>query len=111
MILTLFRETQSSEPYYQEFEQVGRPLKVQIETTGALDSLYFLGDTNAVNPRADDEIEIKVATTGMNFKDVVIAMGQLASPYIGIECSGTVTRVGRQWTSPSVGDDKCCYNS
>ncbi|PYH31947.1 type I polyketide synthase [Aspergillus neoniger CBS 115656] len=30
----------------------------------------------------DDEIEIQVACTGANFKDVVIAMGQVASPYL-----------------------------
>jgi NADPH:quinone reductase-like Zn-dependent oxidoreductase len=40
----------------------------------------------------------------MNFKDVMIAMGQLSSDYIGIECSGIVSKVGSKVTDLSVGD-------
>ncbi|GKZ35677.1 putative PKS/NRPS-like protein biosynthetic cluster [Aspergillus brasiliensis] len=54
-----------------------------------------------------DEVEIKVACTGANFKDMVIAMGQVASPYLGIECSGTVARVGAKVDSLQPGDRVC----
>lgn len=47
---------------------------------------------------------------GMNFKDVVISMGQLASPYIGVECSGTVSRVGAGLSSLAVGDRVCAMS-
>ncbi|KAK3172947.1 Type I Iterative PKS [Lepraria neglecta] len=105
MNLTLFRETQPSAPYLQDFEQPGRRLRVAVGTFGALDSLYWKDEAEL--PLADDDIEIKVASTGMNFKDVVIAMGQVASPYLGVECSGTVSRIGSKVTSLKVGDRVC----
>ncbi|PNY26863.1 Polyketide synthase [Tolypocladium capitatum] len=105
MNLALFRETQPSAPYVQDFDQPGRRLKVAVGTFGALDSLYWKDEVSL--PLADDDIEIKVACTGMNFKDVVIAMGQVASPYLGVECSGTVSRIGSKVTTLKVGDRVC----
>ncbi|KAH7254804.1 hypothetical protein B0J15DRAFT_446835 [Fusarium solani] len=106
--VAIFRETQDSAPYLQEFDQPGRRLKVAVGTYGALDSLYFKDDIEL--PLAEDEIEIKVAATGMNFKDVVIAMGQVSSPYLGVECSGIVSKVGSEVTSLSVGDRVCAMS-
>ncbi|KAK3345970.1 polyketide synthase [Lasiosphaeria hispida] len=108
MNLMLFRETESSPPYLQDFAQPGRRLKVAVGMYGALDSLYWTDEDEVALPK--DEIEIKVAATGMNFKDVVIAMGQVASPYLGIECSGTVARVGANVTSLKVGDRVCAMS-
>ncbi|KAL6364437.1 hypothetical protein LRP88_01838 [Fusarium phalaenopsidis] len=108
MNVAIFRETQDSAPYLQEFDQPGRRIKVAVGTYGALDSLYFKDDIEL--PLAEDEIEIKVAATGMNFKDVVIAMGQVSSPYLGVECSGTVSKVGSEVTSLSVGDRVCAMS-
>lgn len=100
------RETQESvPPYMQPYESRGRRLKLDIETAGALDTLYFKDDEHELLPA--DEIEICVEATGVNFKDVVIAMGQLASPYIGVECSGIVSQVGSSVTSLEVGDRVC----
>ncbi|KAK7418132.1 hypothetical protein QQX98_004107 [Neonectria punicea] len=109
MNLALFRETQPSAPYLQDFDQPGRRLAMAVGTYGALDSVYFK-DVEADQPLTDNDIEIKVVATGMNFKDVVIAMGQLASPYIGIECSGTVVRVGTKVSSLSIGDRVCAMS-
>jgi NADPH:quinone reductase-like Zn-dependent oxidoreductase/malonyl CoA-acyl carrier protein transacylase len=108
MNLRLSRDTQASSPYPQPFRQPGRRLKLTVGTYGALDSLYWTDEPEA--PLAADEIEIKIAATGMNFKDVVIAMGQVPSPYIGVECSGTVTRVGPSVTSITVGDRVCAMS-
>lgn len=108
MNLSLFRETQPSTPYLQYFEQLGRRLKIVVGTFGALDSLYWKDEAEV--PLKDDEIEIKIAATGMNFKDVVIAMGQVSSPYLGVECSGTVSRVGSKVDSLNV-DDRVCAMS
>ncbi|GLA29678.1 type I Iterative Polyketide synthase (PKS) [Aspergillus niger] len=99
----LFQETHPSLPYMQDFEQgTDRRLTIAVGTLGALDSLYWTDDP--AQPLGADEIEIKVACTGANFKDVVIAMGQVASPYLGIECSGTVARVGAKVDSLKPGD-------
>ncbi|KAK2612291.1 hypothetical protein QQS21_001717 [Conoideocrella luteorostrata] len=105
MNLTLFRETQTSGPYEQPWEQPSRRLKIKVGTFGALDSLYWADEE--VKPLDSDEIEIKVIATGMNFKDVVIAMGQVASPYLGVECSGIVARTGNGVTSLKAGDRVC----
>lgn len=85
----------------QPFQQSGRRFKLQIGNLGALDTLYFADDV--VEPLADDEIEIEVKATGLNFKDIVVTMGQLAQPYIGIECSGIVSSVGKNVQHLKVG--------
>jgi NADPH:quinone reductase-like Zn-dependent oxidoreductase len=80
-------------------------LKLDIERPGALNTLFFKEDEDT--SLGEDEIEIFVEATGMNFKDVVISMGQVASPYIGVECSGTVARVGSSVTALAIGDRVC----
>ncbi|KAL6900124.1 polyketide synthase [Trichoderma evansii] len=104
MNLAIFHETETSNspPYLQPFDQPGRRLTVAVGTYGALDSLYWKDERET--PPGSEEIEIKVACTGMNFKDVVIAMGQVSSPYLGVECSGTVSRIGSRVSSFRVGD-------
>ncbi|KAG6041353.1 Type I Iterative PKS, partial [Claviceps citrina] len=99
------RATRPCMPYPQPFQQADRRLKLDIQRPGALDTVYFRDDEDT--PLGPDEIEIAVAATGVNFKDVMISMGQLASPYIGVECSGTVARVGSAVTSLAAGDRVC----
>lgn len=111
MNLFVHREVHSSScaPYLQEFAS-SRRLKMAVGTAGALDSLYFREDQDLDLALGEREIEIDVKATGMNFKDVVIAMGQLSQPYLGIECSGIVSRIGAQVTSLSVGDRVCAMS-
>ncbi|KAJ5088244.1 type I iterative polyketide synthase [Penicillium angulare] len=85
----------------QPFLQPNRRFNLQISSPGSLDSLYFADDVP--EPLADDDIEIEVKATGLNFKDIVVTMGQLAQPYIGIECSGIVTSVGKNVQHLQVG--------
>ncbi|KAK8098575.1 polyketide synthase [Apiospora kogelbergensis] len=104
--LQLHRETiQDAEPYLQPFEQEGRRLQLAVGTIGALDSLYWRDEPEtALGP---DEAEVRVAATGMNFKDVVVAMGQVTQPYLGVECAGTVSRVGANVSELKQGDRVC----
>lgn len=108
MNLFVHREVQSSScaPYLQDFAS-SRRLNMNFGTAGALDSLYFEDDQDAEVALGEHEVEIDVRATGMNFKDVVIAMGQLAQPYLGIESSGVISRIGSGVTSLSVGDRVC----
>ncbi|PTB44904.1 hypothetical protein M441DRAFT_53996 [Trichoderma asperellum CBS 433.97] len=110
MNLAIFHDTETSNspPYPQPFDQPGRRLTVAVGTYGALDSLYWKDERET--PLGHEEIEIKVACTGMNFKDVVIAMGQVSSPYLGVECSGTVSRIGSRVGSLRVGDRVCAMS-
>ncbi|ROV97002.1 hypothetical protein VSDG_04049 [Cytospora chrysosperma] len=111
MNLTIHREVHqdSCTPYLQDFIS-SRRLKMAFSTTGALDSLYFHDDASTELTLGDDEIEIEVKATGMNFKDVVIAMGQLSQPYLGIECAGIVTQTGARVKSLAVGDRVCAMS-
>lgn len=67
--------------------------KLEIANSGALDTLYFTDEV--VGPLGEDEIEIDVKATGVNFKDIVVTMGQLAQPWVGIECSGIIKAIGK----------------
>ncbi|EFX00060.1 polyketide synthase [Grosmannia clavigera kw1407] len=103
--LLVHRELYGSAPYTQDFAQPGRQLKLAIGTKGALDTLYFAEDEPT--ELGKDEIELRVEATGMNFKDVVIAMGQLPSRYLGIECAGVVVRTGTAVRHLVPGDRVC----
>jgi NADPH:quinone reductase-like Zn-dependent oxidoreductase len=85
----------------QPFSQPGRRFKIQIGNPGALDSLYFVDDNPP--PLGENEIELEIKANGLNFKDIVVSMGQLAQPYIGIECSGIVSSVGSNVKDVKVG--------
>ena len=105
------QETQpSAAPDLQPFPQEGRPLKIAIETPGALDTIYFTDDLIVGTPLPDYEVEIEVKATSMNFKDIMISMGQLSSKYIGVECSGIISAVGSKVTDLSVGDRVCAMS-
>ena len=64
-------------------------------------------------PLADDEVEIEVAATGLNFRDVMLATGLLpddiladgyAGSTLGLECAGRISRVGGKVTDLKPGD-------
>lgn len=96
-----------SEPEPQPFHQKDRPLKMTIGNPGLLDTLHFIDDYTLSGPLKDDHVEIEVKAAGLNFKDVMIAMGHLVNEHIGIECSGIVTRVGPGVTHVKPGDRVC----
>ena len=104
---SLMRVTFSNTRYLQPFEQKGRPLKLTIANPGFLDTLCFIDDEQAIKDLQDDEIEIDIKAAGLNFKDVILALGQLAGNHLGQECSGVVTRIGREVTRLRPGDRVC----
>lgn len=58
---------------------------------------------------AADEVRIRVKAAGLNFRDVLSALGQLpegdpSRDMRGSECTGTVVEVGAEVTHLSVGD-------
>ena len=55
-------------------------------------------------PLAPGHIRVERAAAGMNFRDVLITLGQIASPGIGFEFAGVVEAVGADVTSIAVGD-------
>lgn len=89
------RETHSPVPEPQPFVQQGRSLELKVGQVGQLDSIFFEDDLSFKDEIKSDEVEICVKSTGMNFLDVMISLGQVPFFHkIGIECSGIVTAVG-----------------
>ncbi|KAL2822603.1 hypothetical protein BJX63DRAFT_441226 [Aspergillus granulosus] len=76
----------------QPFHQSGRPLRLIIETPGLLDSLTFKDDPDADQPLPDGYVEIEPHAFGLNFRDIMVAMGQIEEPQMGFECAGVITR-------------------
>ena len=84
----------------------GRPMELEIEYAGLLDTFYFTEDKDYHKPLAKDEVEIHVEACGLTFKDCLTALGKLEGTTFGLECAGTVTRIGEH--SDFVTGDRVC---
>jgi acyl transferase domain-containing protein/NAD(P)-dependent dehydrogenase (short-subunit alcohol dehydrogenase family)/acyl carrier protein len=85
-----------------------RPYRLEIDAPGVLDRLVWR-ETARREP-GPDEIELRVAASGLNFKDVLLAMGVVPSPFAGLlplgsEVAGVVTRVGTEVQGFEVGQE------
>lgn len=92
-------DRQSMIPFYESKS----PLKLEIRTPGLLDTLQFAEDLEVRQPLLDDEVEIEVKATGLNFHDIMVAMGKVSGA-LGNECTGMVIRVGQNVTRFKIGD-------
>src|SRR5439155_18161840 len=89
-----------------------QPFRLEIAAPGMLDQLRLhLAERRPPEP---GEVEIRVHTAGLNFKDVMIAMGMLPDEALeggytgrsfGMECVGTVATIGAGVTGFEVGDE------
>jgi len=92
---TVFCEPTSQPiPQLEPLFQPDRPLKLTIGTTGLLDTLAFDDDLGATERLPDDFVEVEPKAFGVNFRDVMVAMGQLKSQVMGYDCAGVITAVG-----------------
>lgn len=96
-------------PEPQTFQQPGRPLVMEIGTPGLLDTIHFVDDDRMDDALPDDQVEIKVKATGFNFKDVMMAMGQVEVERLGLECAGIITGCGKSTKHVSIGDRVSCF--
>jgi NADPH:quinone reductase-like Zn-dependent oxidoreductase len=86
-------------------------LKLDIKTQGMLGSLYFHPDATHEQELQPSEIEIEVRATGLNFRDVVVALGQMPMSFFGCECAGIVKSVGSGVTDFRPGDRVCAVTN
>lgn len=110
----IFSRLSQQEPELCRFgQEPERALSLSIASPGLLDTLHFGDDNNAQRPLEAQEVEVIVASVGLNFKDVLIALGQLPGKHLGSECAGTVRRVGERVDSTRLkpGDRVCCITS
>jgi acyl transferase domain-containing protein/NADPH:quinone reductase-like Zn-dependent oxidoreductase/acyl carrier protein len=88
-----------------------RAARLELRRPGAVRSLTW--EAAERRPPAPDEVEIEVAASGLNFRDVMWAMGLLpaealedgfAGATVGFECAGRIVRAGAAVADLSVGD-------
>ncbi|KAJ5293199.1 uncharacterized protein N7443_009152, partial [Penicillium atrosanguineum] len=80
------------------------PLQLDATSPGLISGFNFIEDFPAHKPLKVNEIEVKVKCAGVNFRDVLIAVGQLKASHTGSECSGVVSRIGSAVSRFQVGD-------
>ncbi|KAL8720573.1 MAG: hypothetical protein Q9225_002592 [Loekoesia sp. 1 TL-2023] len=78
----------------EPFGQARRPLRMGITSPGLLDTLVFADDPDATSDLHQDFLEVEPKAFGVNFRDIMVAMGQVQGEAMGFECSGTISRVG-----------------
>ncbi|AFY78333.1 polyketide synthase family protein [Pleurocapsa sp. PCC 7327] len=80
------------------------PVRLEIENRGVLDNLHWQPIPRR-HPSAD-EIEIQVRATGLNFRDVLNALGLYPGDagLLGLECAGEVVAIGQGVRDFQIGD-------
>ncbi len=103
---------QAQQPSIEETTDAVPLMGLSFKTPGPLKNLYW--QELAQQELADNEIEIRPYATGLNFRDVMYAMGMLsdeavengfAGPTLGMELSGKVVNIGSNITDYRIGDE------
>jgi NADPH:quinone reductase-like Zn-dependent oxidoreductase/SAM-dependent methyltransferase len=105
---TVFKK---SSPYHSKvipFKEAP-PLRLAVGTPGLLDSLYFEQDISVEEPLSPGLVEIQVTDVGLNFKDLLLALGRENGTTFGNECAGVISRIGKD-TPFKVGDRVCVFS-
>lgn len=84
------------------------PYRLRFRSEGSFDSLYY--EPMSLSAPTGDQVQLRVHAAGLNFSDVLKAMGLYpgitdAVVPLGIECSGRVTAVGPEVSDFEVGDE------
>ncbi len=79
-------------------------IEMTLDAVGSLDSLYFRGTDVLSTELGADEIIVRVAAVGVNFRDLLLVLGSLPWHALGFEGAGVVARVGTNVKDLHVGD-------
>ncbi|KAG8162941.1 hypothetical protein KVR01_007419 [Diaporthe batatas] len=96
----------------QVAQAAGVKQKLAIDKPGLLESLHWV-TTNRIEQLGAREVEVEGRAVGLNFKDIMVAMGVLKfgtgdkDAPIGLEITGVVSRVGSQVSEIAIGDRIC----
>ncbi len=81
-------------------------IRLTIPEPGALDRMVLEPETR--RPPGPGEVEVRVRAIGLNFRDVLVALGMLEGPVaeepIGYDCAGDIVSVGAGVTAFRIGD-------
>ncbi|MFF2853005.1 SDR family NAD(P)-dependent oxidoreductase [Streptomyces sp. NPDC058001] len=82
---------------------VGAPWRLDVTTPGTLENLALV--PSAVEPLGPSDVRVSVRAAGLNFRDVLIALGMYpGEARMGGEGAGIVTEVGSEVTTLAPGD-------
>ena len=82
----------------------GRPVKLATASPGLLNKLEFVTDEIYNLPLSPTQVEIDIKAVGLNFRDLMIAMGEHMAYSLGNEAAGLITRVGSAVSKFKPGD-------
>ena len=108
----LFAGLEDKEPEMQKFTQEDCELRMHVDIPGLLDSIIFKDNEEAQVTLPDRWVEIEPRAFGLNFRDIMAAMGMLkeVKQEMGVECAGVITRIGGSLSKNQdlkVGDRVC----
>ncbi|KAI1080984.1 hypothetical protein F5B20DRAFT_588940 [Whalleya microplaca] len=92
---------------FKERESTENPLELRF-VPGQLDSFHFVSSPSPSLTLHDNEVQVLVKATGMNFKDVMVALNQVADDHIGQEFAGIVTWIGSASRTTFRPGDRVC---
>ncbi len=93
-----------ADPKMVPLGDAGRPIMLDTSSPGSLSALHFATDPVWYRPLAENEVEVEIHAVGLNFRDVLIAMGEHVAACLGNEAAGYVSRIGSAVTNVRVGD-------
>ena len=105
------------EPEEQPLWQEDSCLTLVMGHIGLLDTFQFVHSESFSVDIGPEEVEIEIKAVGLNFKDLLIATGQMTGPHgLGVECAGVITKLGKATQHFKIGDRVCglpptCFSS
>ncbi len=99
--------TQNPVPAEQNSFEPHSAVSLRMGSVGLLDSFYFDHDDHLQGLLGPDEVEIQIKAAGLNFRDIMTALGKLPERSFGFDCAGVVTAVGSEVLDLAV-DDRVC---
>ncbi|KUL87368.1 hypothetical protein ZTR_04649 [Talaromyces verruculosus] len=98
-----------SEPEESSFVGHDRVLTAELAIPGLLETVRWKDDPEAQRPLDPDHIKIRLGAASINFKDVLIASGQLEGiNQMQNDCAGTVMEVGANMRDRFKPGDRVC---
>ena len=101
--------TGKSMPEKKPFSQPGRFLTADFGTPGDLGSLRYINDIRMSQECGEDFVEIEVKASGLTPADLAMATSRGKPEFLGRECSGVISAVGKRVSALQVGDRVVCY--
>lgn len=94
-----------TEPLYQP----GRPLVWDLPRSGGLSNLHFTDQEDLSGAIPSGMVQVEAKAFGLNFREVMLALGQLDDTYVGHEFAGVITGLGpdTEHTGLNIGDRVC----